>query len=132
MINHFALNLRRLMAVVLLGSMPVVAHAQSAPAPAPVTNGFPTWSEFPPPPENVPTAAEIKGRVLDIQGIGGALQRTVDAIVWDLDPAARITTAANARIDPLLGAPAKPVDPVELEAFASKLRARATPPPVEK
>ncbi|ESQ77047.1 hypothetical protein [Asticcacaulis sp. YBE204] len=133
MTDRFTSTLPAAALAVILALTPVLVAAQEAtpPAPAPQAHDFPKWSEFPPPPKDVPTAAEIKTRVLEMQGVGISVQKTIDAIVWDLDqqPQAFITKA-NARIDPILGAPAKPMDMGELNAFVNKLRVRATPPSV--
>ncbi|MFT3996918.1 MAG: hypothetical protein QM667_05895 [Asticcacaulis sp.] len=120
-----------------LAFMPLVAHAQSvasSPAPsspAPVHRGFPTWSQFPPPPQDIPTAQDIKAQVEDLAVSGEVLKRSVDKIDWELKDPAGMSASMDARIDPVLGAPVtQGVNADAIAALAARLRARAEPPPI--
>jgi hypothetical protein len=133
-------------AAVLMLAAPV-AHAQStaaAQAAAPATsdadtryqpsaplNTMPRWSEFPAPPEGVPTPQEIKLRVNAQLARRQQLDSEVAALVWDKQEPDVIAAQAKALIDP---AYLTPVDPImtreQAEAYAASLRAKAAPPPI--
>lgn len=92
---------------------------------------FPRWEDFPAAPQNVPTAADIRARVVAIEAAEAQLGQQVRAIQWTLnesdgDPWAR---RVRARITPQLARPVEPNAMSEALAWAERLRRRAAPPP---
>ncbi|UDF02307.1 hypothetical protein [Asticcacaulis sp. AND118] len=116
----------------VLGAFAVPASAQDVGAPR-VYDDFPKWSQFPPPPTDVPTPAQIRQQVVALKATAVNLQRTADALPWELKEPDAMAASAKAKIDPVLGAPVETgVDNAATETMAARLRARATPPPVAK
>lgn len=116
----------------IVGAFAVSASAQDVSTPR-VYDDFPKWSQFPPPPTDVPTPAQIKQQVVALKATAVNLQRTADALPWELKEPDAMAASANARIDPVLGAPVEAgVDNAAIENMAARLRARANPPPVAK
>lgn len=94
---------------------------------------YPSWSDFPPPPTDIPTPADIKHEVLAIENSAARLQDTVAKIVWELSNPDAFSRTVTARVDPILGAPiATPLANAEVEAFAEILRRKAKAPPIEQ
>ena len=116
----------------IMGGFAVSTSAQDTASPR-TYDSFPKWSEFPPPPKDVPTPAQIRQQVVALKATAEQLQKTADALPWELKAPDAMAAAANARIDPVLGAPVQTgVDKVAVESLAARLRARAEPPPVAK
>jgi hypothetical protein len=118
------------------------AVAQAPEAPKPLSDnavnidtkkheGFPTWSQFPPPPKDIPTLADIKAKVVEVEGQAKGLQTKVAGLDWELSNPTAFVDQTKSRIDPVLS---KPVDMVlsqtEIESFAQALRKKAIPPPI--
>ena len=107
----------------------VVPHTASSSGAA--NQSFPKWSEFPLPPTEVPTVAEIKVKVAEQNALRDQLTSEVAAIVWDKDDPNLFYTNANSRIDPKF---LQPLDaslpPTALDAYGADLRKKATPPPI--
>lgn len=94
-------------------------------------NTMPRWSEFPAPPQNVPTAAEIKRRVEAEKAKQRQLNAQVSALVWDKQEPENI--AGQARDDIASHLPPTVDDiltPEQLSTFVERLRTQAAPPPV--
>lgn len=116
----------------VIGAFAASVSAQETPSPR-TYDSFPKWSEFPPPPQNVPTPEQIRQQVVALKAKSDQLQKTADALPWELKAPEAMAKAANARIDPVLGAPIKTgADSAAIESLAARLRARAEPPPVAK
>lgn len=91
---------------------------------------YPKWSEFPAPPVNVPTTADIKGQVEQVAARSQAFEAQVAAIEWDEQEPDRFSADAAARLDPVLSQPVTESIRDEAERFARENRARAVPPPL--
>jgi hypothetical protein len=92
---------------------------------------MPRWSEFPAPPQDVPTAADIKRRVEAEKAKQRQLSTEVAALVWDKQEPDLIAGQAREAIASTLPAPVDDIlSPEQLQAFVAKLRAEAVPPPV--
>ena len=105
--------------------------AQRVGALARADDSFPRWEDFPAEPQNVPTVADIRNRVLALEASEAQLNLQVAAIDWTLDEddGAPWAERTRNRLDPRL---AQAVDPAFLAAEierARRLRERATPPP---
>jgi hypothetical protein len=104
-------------------------HAQDAPAPN--INSMPKWSEFPLPPEKVPTPAELLAKVTETQNQRRLLRTEVRALVWDESDPTVFAETARDKINPSLAGPVEATYSVaEIEALAAELRRKAAPPPV--
>jgi len=109
---------------------PSLAFAQET-APSRGLDTMPRWSEFPAPPTDVPTAAEIKRRVDAEKAKQRQLNAEVAALVWDKQEPEAIASAARQEIASTLPPPVDEIlTPEQLQAFVTKLRAQAVPPPV--
>ncbi|MGA9658407.1 MAG: hypothetical protein WBQ60_04820 [Asticcacaulis sp.] len=101
--------------------------------PAANLNSMPKWSEFPVPPKDVPTAADIRQKVLVAENKRRQLNTEVDAIVWDEGDPDAYAKAAFAKIDPEKSeALSLYTTPEAMDARAAELRRRAAPPPIAK
>ena len=111
---------------------PTVVFAQeTTPAPSRGLDTMPRWSEFPAPPTDVPTAADIKRRVEAEKAKQRQLNAEVSALVWDKHEPEAIAGRARQDIASSLPAPVDEIlTPEQLQAFVTKLRAQAVPPPV--
>ncbi len=110
---------------------PTSPAAQRVDALARADGAYPRWEDFPAAPRDVPSAADIRARVVALEASEATLARQVAGIQWTLnesdgDPWARRT---RARIDARLAQPADPNAMAEALAWAERLRARANPPP---
>ncbi|WP_297511892.1 hypothetical protein [uncultured Caulobacter sp.] len=87
------------------------------------------FSEIPPVPKDVPTAAQIRAAVAQQQVAGEALTKAVAPNTWELKDTEAY--AAKARRDANPAALQAPTDAerAESEAFARALRSRASAPP---
>jgi hypothetical protein len=92
---------------------------------------YPRWADFPAEPRNVPTATDIRNRVLGLEASELELNRQVAAIAWTLTPedGAPWAERTRNRIDPRLSRPARPDEATEAVAWAQRMRERAAPPP---
>ncbi|WP_155847330.1 hypothetical protein [Asticcacaulis sp. AC402] len=110
---------------------PVAPIPAVAPSLTSVAAGLPKWSEFPVPPSDVPTVADIAARVKTQAIASTQLAAEVRALVWDNDEPESFAAAAIARINPIY---LKPVDAVlsveQIERLADDLRRRAVAPPM--
>jgi len=90
---------------------------------------YPSWSDFPSAPRDLPDAAVVATRVAGLSTRGAALDSDAARIEWTLGDAETIARDANSRIDAsiLSSGTARSVE--EIEAFAEELRRRAQPPP---
>jgi len=105
--------------------------AQRVAALARADQSYPRWADFPAAPQNVPTDADIRNRVLGLETAELQLNRQVSAIDWTLTEADGEPWAIRSRnrIDPRL---ARPVDPdvlAEALTWARRMRERSEPPP---
>lgn len=121
--------------IAVVCAAPGLAQAQDAVTPPPAEarglDTMPRWSEFPAPPQDVPTAADIKRRVEAEKAKQRQLETEVAALVWDKQEPERIAGEARQAIASDMPAPVDDIlSPQQLEAFVAKLRAEATPPPV--
>jgi len=92
---------------------------------------MPKWSEFPVPPENIPTAAQYLVEVNATRAKRIQLRDEIRALVWDPETPASYENATRSRIDPARMAPVdQAFTPAEIDAMAAELRRRAAPPPV--
>ncbi|MGN6424106.1 MAG: hypothetical protein ACTHLA_12440 [Asticcacaulis sp.] len=107
--------------------------AQPAPLLTPDTPvaSMPRWSEFPVPPDHTTPLSEFAARVRSLNQMGAQLAHDEAQIHWPTITPEALHAQILARIDP---AKMAPIDPMlsqkDIEAFAAKQRARATPPPV--
>lgn len=92
---------------------------------------YPRWEDFPAAPQNVPTATDIRNRVLGLEAAEVELNRELAAIQWTLTPDDGAPWAERTlnRIDPRLARPARPDEAAEALAWAQRMRERAVPPP---
>jgi hypothetical protein len=92
---------------------------------------MPRWSEFPVPPAKTTPLSEFAVRVRSLNQAGAQLAHDEAQIHWPTITPEALHAQILARIDP---AKMAPIDPMlsqkDIEAFAAKQRARATPPPV--
>jgi hypothetical protein len=120
--------------IAVVCAAPGLAQAQETAPPAAEARGLdtmPRWSEFPAPPQDVPTAADIKRRVEAEKAKQRQLESEVAALVWDKQEPERIAGEARQAIASEMPAPVDDIlSPQQLEAFVAKLRAEAAPPPV--
>ena len=121
--------------IAVVCAAPGLAQAQDAGIPPSAEvrglDTMPRWSEFPAPPQDVPTAADIKRRVEAEKAKQRQLETEVAALVWDKQEPEAIAGAARQEIASSLPAPVDEIlTPEELQAFVAKLRAQAVPPPV--
>lgn len=120
--------------IAAVSAVPGMVFAQNTaatPDPSRGLDTMPRWSEFPAPPADVPTPAEIKRRVEAEKAKQRQLNVEVAALVWDKQEPEVIAGEARQEIANTLPPPADEILPPEqLEAFAAKLRAQAVPPPV--
>ncbi len=131
---HFS---RLMRAAVLAGAMSGMmgtaglAMAQTAsPGPANLET-LPRWSEFPAPPENVPSAADIRLKVNTMAGKGRQLRANASTIVWDNYAPDQLAAQFNKLVESRYLVTVDPeLTPAQLDAFAASLRAKAVPPPV--
>lgn len=115
--------------VIALAAVALSGHAQEAPAAN--INSMPKWSEFPLPPEKVPTPAELLAKVTETQNQRRQLRTEVRALVWDESDPNVFAETAHGQINPSLAGPVDSTSSVaEIEALAAELRRRAAPPPV--
>lgn len=110
---------------------PTSPAAQRVAALARADDSYPRWADFPAAPQNVPTATDIRNRVLELEAAEALLDRQVEAIDWTLneddgDPWAIRT---RNRIDPRLSRPVDPDAVAEAVAWARRMRERSEPPP---
>lgn len=92
---------------------------------------FPRWADFPDAPRNVPTAADIRNRVMGLEADETRLNTELAAIVWtlgpdDLEPWAERT---RNRMDLRLAQTLDPEAAADARAWAESQRRRAVPPP---
>lgn len=121
-----------LLPLLLAGCFAVPATALAGTAEA-IHRDFPTWSAFPAPPEKIPTAGQIKAEVLDLDRLARRLQATADGLPWELNDPEGMAKGVRARIDPIMGAPiTEGPNTAAVDAFAARLRAKATPPPIAR
>jgi hypothetical protein len=99
--------------------------------PSPSLSTMPHWSEFPVPPTDVPTAADIKERV-DAQIVARDLLRAqFRALPWDAFEPEALAAAIHAQINPAMLTPVDaPMTAEQLESMGAALRAKAAPPPI--
>ena len=110
---------------------PNSSAAQRVAALARADDSYPTWADFPAAPQNVPTAADIRNRVLNLETAELELNRQVAGIDWTLDEDDREPWAERTRnrLNPRLTRPVDPSEVSEALAWAERMRARSTPPP---
>ena len=115
-----------------LAAVAFSGHAQTTPeASAANIDSMPKWSEFPLPPENVPTPAELLAKVTETKDQRKQLRTEVRALVWDESDPNVFAETAHGQINPSLAGPVDGTSSVaEIEALAAELRRRAAPPPV--
>lgn len=111
---------------------PPITPTPAVPDAAPASSlTMPKWSEFPLPPKNVPTKADIAADVKEQNAKATRLSAQVAGLKWDPEVAEPFRKQLLSRIDP---AYLKPIDaPMSLdaiEALGADLRRRAVPPPV--
>ncbi len=111
---------------------PPIEQAPVIPAPAPVSGlTMPKWSEFPVPPKDVPTPADIAVEVKTQNDKARGLTNEVAALNWDPEDAETVRKETVARLDPDMMKPLdQPMSATAIEAFAADLRRKAVPPPV--
>lgn len=92
---------------------------------------YPTWAEFPAAPQNVPTPAEIRTQVLQLEADETRLNGEVSRIVWTLGPDDGEPWAQRTRnrIDMRLAQTLDPEAMALAVAWAEQQRRRAAPPP---
>lgn len=116
---------------ILMALAAVAFSGQAQEAPAANINSMPKWSEFPLPPENVPTPAELLAKVTETKNQRQQLRTEVRALVWDESDPNVFAETARDKINPSLAGPVDGTSSVaEIEALAAELRRRAAPPPV--
>ena len=93
---------------------------------------YPRWSEFPAPPENVPTLGDFATRVGTLEREHAGFLAEAQAIRWTLTGSQAWAAAAKDLIDLRLAKPAPPDQAAQTEAYAQQMRALATPPPPAK
>ena len=99
--------------------------------PSTVPTTAPRWSEFPAPPENVPTAADIRMKVNAELVKQKQLQAELATLVWDPQEPDKIYADAVSHIDPAHLAPVDTaMTPAQADAYAQALRTKAAPPPI--
>lgn len=111
---------------------PPIVPAPPPPAPPPASDlTMPKWSEFPVPPKNVPTPADIAVRVKSENDAAKAFSAEVAGLHWDPDVADTFKAQTVSRLDPAMyKAVDKPMDAASIAAYGADLRRQATPPPV--
>ena len=131
-IRYTMKNLTLPFAIMTLAAVAFSGHAQTTPeAPAANINSMPKWSEFPLPPENVPTPAELLAKVTETKDQRKQLRTEVRALVWDESNPNVFAETVRDQINPSLAGPVDGTSSVaEIEALAAELRRRAAPPPV--
>lgn len=109
-----------------------VVHAPPIVVPArPENDTLPKWSEFPAPPTDVPTVAEIAQRVKTQTAASAQLKAEVSRLVWDNTPIEPFAAATRRRLDPAyIQRLDRQLSMQEIEALATELRRRAAPPPM--
>lgn len=107
---------------------PAAQHVASL---ARADDSYPRWADFPAAPQNVPTAADIRNRVLGLEAAEAQLNSQVAAIDWTLTEADGDPWAIRTRnrIDPRLARPVDPNAVAEALAWAERMRERSVPPP---
>lgn len=105
--------------------------AQRVAALARADGGYPRWEDFPAAPQNVPTAVDIRNRVLGLEAAEVQLNQQVAAIDWTLDESDGDPWAIRTRnrIDPRLARPVDPDAMAEALVWARRMRERSDPPP---
>ncbi|MFN3230337.1 MAG: hypothetical protein ACK41P_10840 [Asticcacaulis sp.] len=101
--------------------------AASAAAAAKSAKVYPRWAEFPEAPKDVPSLAEIKGRVESVEKVQATLQLETDALVWELTDPDAYAKVHLARFDKNLMDRIEK-EPVDIEAWAKKNRDKVQPP----
>jgi hypothetical protein len=94
---------------------------------------YPRWENFPPSPQNLPTAVELAARVNTLRATSGALAGEVERLEWTLGDPAAFQRDVDSRLDASRLAPATARTAAEIEAYAASLRERAkAPPPIPR
>jgi len=90
---------------------------------------YPQWADFPAAPRDLPTPTQLAQRVNTLQATRGALAGEVSRLEWDITSAGELEQALTDRITVVPPSPTGLQTQAEIDAFAERLRRRATPPP---
>jgi hypothetical protein len=93
-------------------------------------SGFPRWGDFPPPPQNVPTAKDIRARVMTLSDVRRDYLSVVNRLEWDMTDPVAYQAQTIARIDQSKSALIETMTCEEVLEFARQKQKLATPPPV--
>jgi hypothetical protein len=93
-------------------------------------SGFPRWGNFPPPPQNVPTAEDIRLRVVATGQVRDRFQTSLKGLEWDLSDPDGYQAKALARIDASKLAAIETMTCEQVLDFGQRKQKLATPPPV--
>ena len=112
--------------------MPPLVPAPPVNVPAPKADNlpFPKWSEFPVPPTDVPTVAEIAQRVKSQNDLNKAFNARLNALVWDNYVPEAFAETTREAMNPEYS---KPVDMAETQKeMQDILSHQVVPPPIVK
>lgn len=112
------------------GLPPVTPQAQAL---VEANRRYPRWADFPAVAVDLPTPAEISGRVGALGTAADSLAADTRQIVWTLEDPAGFAASLRSRLDAADLAPLTAATQAEVEVFAESLRRRgAAPPPIDR
>jgi hypothetical protein len=86
-------------------------------------SGLPHWAEFPVPPTDVPTPAQIRANVEKTQAAYGVVAEAVKRLTWDEGTPEAFGSMVRARMEKSFPQPYdKIISDADIEAFAAQMR----------